>query len=230
MKTASLIVSSQRGAVIVTVAIAMLAILAISGLALDMGHAYVNKTRLQNGVDAAALSAAKTLDDSGDTVLAQAAAVAAFTRNASASGNEELGSAYSGGGVTVVTQFSDTLYPFTPGGANPNYVQVSVNSFVLQSWFIQVLGFNTKTVAASAVAGPSPTLVNEACDVAPMMVCGTPDADPTDGDFYGYDIGNLQVLKTGPPKGGGDWEVGTGSFRLVQFGPGIMRTVSRALM
>ncbi|MFQ5544385.1 MAG: TadE/TadG family type IV pilus assembly protein [Acidiferrobacterales bacterium] len=218
IKTASLAVLKQRGAVVITTAIAMLAIIAVSGLALDMGHAYVNKTRLQNAVDAAALNAAKVLDDTDDTGLATAAALTMFTLNANGAGNAELGSELGAGNVTVVTQFSDTLYPFVPGGANPDYVQVSVNSFVLQSWFIRVLGFNTKTVAASAVAGPSPTLVQEACDVAPMMVCGTPDANPGDGEFYGYDYGELQVLKTGST--GGSFEVGPGNFQLIRLGGG----------
>lgn len=218
IKTASLALLKQRGAVVVTVAIAMLAIIAVSGLALDMGHAYVNKTRLQNAVDAAALNAAKVLDDTDDTGLATAAALTMFTLNANGAGNAELGSELSAGNVTVVTRFSDTLYPFVAGGANPDYVQVSVNSFVLQSWFIRVLGFNTKTVAASAVAGPSPTLVQEACDVAPVMVCGTPDANPNDGEFYGYQMGELQVLKTGA---GTDFTSGcTGCFQLIRLGGG----------
>lgn len=218
MKTDDLAVFRQQGAVVITLAIGMLAIIAISGLALDMGHAYVNKTRLQNAVDAAALDAAKVLDDTDDTVQATAAALTMFTLNANGSGNAELGSALGAGNVTVVTEFSDTLNPFVPGGANPDYVRVRVDSFVLQSWFIRVLGFNTKTVAASAVAGPSPTLVQEACDVAPMMVCGTPDANPSDGEFYGYNFNDLQVLKTGAA--GGAFDVGPGNFQLVRLGGG----------
>ena len=53
--------NSQRGAVIVLVAIGMGALILTAGLALDMGHAFLNKTRLQNTVDAAALAAAKEL-------------------------------------------------------------------------------------------------------------------------------------------------------------------------
>ncbi len=214
MKTPGLAVFRQRGAVLPTVAIGMLAFIAISGLTLDMGHAYVNKTRLQNAVDAAALDAAKVLDDTDNTGLATAAALTMFTLNANGAGNAELGSALGAGDVTVVTEFSDTLNPFAPGGANPDYVRVSVNSFVLQSWFIRVLGFNTKTVAASAVAGPSPTLVQEACDVAPMMVC---EKTAGAGGFYGYDMGELQVLKTGA---GVDFTAGTGGFQLIRLGGG----------
>ena len=51
----------QRGAVIVLIVIAMLSMLLMAALALDGSHMLVNKTRLQNAVDAAALSGAKTL-------------------------------------------------------------------------------------------------------------------------------------------------------------------------
>ena len=61
---------SQRGAVVILVAIAMGTLLLMAGWALDMGHTFLNKTRLQNSVDAAALAAAKTLDDTGNTALA----------------------------------------------------------------------------------------------------------------------------------------------------------------
>jgi len=76
------------------VAIAMLVLLGITGLALDMGHMYENKTRLQNAVDAAALSAAKKLDETkGDQALATAAAKDTIIKhNALDPANGELGS------------------------------------------------------------------------------------------------------------------------------------------
>lgn len=51
----------QRGAVTIIIVIALLAILMMAALVLDGGHMLLNKTRLQNAVDAAALSGAKTL-------------------------------------------------------------------------------------------------------------------------------------------------------------------------
>ncbi len=215
MKTLAL----QRGVVLVFVAAGLLAMIAMAGLALDLGHAYINKTRLQNTVDAAALSAAKKLDEAnGNTAEATSAATTMFTLNANATGNAELGAALAAGDVTVVTQFSNTLNPFAVGSVPAQYVRVSVNTWALASFFVQVLAINQKTVAASAVAGPSPTLVNEDCDVAPMMVCGTPDSDPGDGEFYGYQMSELQVLKSGA--GGGGFEVGPGNFQLIRLGGG----------
>ena len=53
---------TQKGAVGILVLAGMVALLAMAGLALDSSHAMLNKTRLQNAVDAAALSGAKELD------------------------------------------------------------------------------------------------------------------------------------------------------------------------
>ena len=53
----------QRGIVAVIVALAILSLLAMAGLAIDMGHLVLNKSRLQSTVDAAALAGAKVLDE-----------------------------------------------------------------------------------------------------------------------------------------------------------------------
>ncbi|MGZ5055217.1 MAG: TadE/TadG family type IV pilus assembly protein, partial [Methylobacter sp.] len=97
---------AQRGAILPLVAIGMAALLAMGGLALDMGHGYLNKTRLQNVLDAAALSGAKTLDQTTNTGMATTAAQTAFTMNANASGNAELQNIAIG---NVTIEFSDTL-------------------------------------------------------------------------------------------------------------------------
>jgi hypothetical protein len=172
----------------------------------------LNKTRLQNVVDAAALSAAKTLDVSGDEVLAQMEALDMFTDNASESGHGEIAAAYASGALTVTVQFSATLDPFAPGTAPAEYVRVIATGLDLPGWFIPVLGVNEKRVAASAVAGPSPSL-GQICNVAPMMACGS-TADPDD-PFYGYVPGDVTVLKTS--SGGGNFEVGPGNFQLVRL-------------
>jgi Flp pilus assembly protein TadG len=52
--------AKQRGAAMVLIVAGMVALIGIAGLALDSAHGMLNKTRLQNTVDAAALGAAKT--------------------------------------------------------------------------------------------------------------------------------------------------------------------------
>src|SRR5215475_6662876 len=115
---------SQRGAAMVFIIVAMTAMLLMAGLALDVGHATLNKSRLQNATDAAALSAAKALDQTGNITTATAVANAAFKNNANAAGNQELATAYANGGgsITITVQYSSTLPPFTPGSAVGPYV------------------------------------------------------------------------------------------------------------
>ena len=72
----------QRGIVAVLVAIGLLALLAMAGLAIDTGHLVLNKSRLQSTVDAAALAAAKVLDQTGSRAQATAAARGVFALNA----------------------------------------------------------------------------------------------------------------------------------------------------
>ena len=206
--------ASQQGIVMVIAAIGVVALIGAGGLALDVSHAIVNKTRLQNAIDATALSGAKTLDATGNTAEAASAARAAFLRNAEAIGNGELLKFYNGGG-TIEVQFSATLYPFSPGTAPPRYVRARVASMPLDQFLASALGITGKSVAASAVAGPSPPLGpgEDACNLAPMMVCGDP-ANP-EGTHFGYEFDQVQRLKTTTQNG--DWGVGPGNFQLVRL-------------
>ncbi|WP_370279044.1 pilus assembly protein TadG-related protein [Pontibacterium sp.] len=169
----------QRGVVMVILTIGMLAILAMSGLALDSGHILLTKTRLQNAVDAAALSAAEVLSTTGSTANATAEANAAFTSNLDAPGNSQLADAWADGAgeITLNVEFSTVVSPFTPSG-NPPYVRVTATGFTLDSWLVQVVGITETEVVASAVSGPSAGLTG-ICNVAPILACGCrPGIDP----------------------------------------------------
>lgn len=206
---------SQKGAVAVLVAIAMGALILTAGLALDMGHAFLNKTRLQNSVDAAALAAAKTLDDTGNTALATAEALQAFGNNAAATGNRELSTAYGNGGgdIQVTIEYSATLPPFAAGAATGPYVRVRATGFVMPAWLVRVGSLFEKTVSAVAVAGPRTlTVGSTVCNVAPMMVCGDAGAP----GMWGYTLNSPVVLKKSTP--GGQSAVGPGNFQLIQLG------------
>jgi len=202
---------SQKGAVLVLVVIAMTALILMAGLALDFGHAMLSKSRLQNTVDAAALAAAKILDETSSTTLATAAALQAFGLNAQAAGNQELSSSYGSGSTQVTIQYSSTLPPFTPGSAGP-YVRVTATGFALPTWLIEIAGVNLLSVSASAVAGPSPS-IDTACNVTPMMVCGNPSAGAS--GLWGYTPNAPQSLKSAAP---GSSQIGPGNFQLIQLG------------
>lgn len=216
----------QEGSVSVLMVLSLAAMAMMAVLALDGGHMLLNKTRLQNAVDAAALSGAKTLSQVAGGVnsasTTRTAALNTLTQNANATGNNELATAVGGNaGAFAVVELASSVYgPFSyPGPANAKYVRVSVPSYNLTGFFwnfAQALGaLGNKAVAAIATAGPSPT---SPCDLAPLMVCGDPaQYNPGAGMFWGFRFGDLQVLKSAA---GNSSPIGPGNFQLLDFGSG----------
>lgn len=206
----------QKGVVAPLVAIGLLAILAVAGLALDSSHALANKTRMQNTVDAAALAAAKVLDQTEDTAQSDAAAFSLMGINASGSGNHELDAAYDGGEINVLVQYSTTAVPFLAGAPNGPFVRVIADGFETATSLSQVLGFTEIPTPASAVAGPSgPLGVGEGaeiCDVAPIAVC------PPAGGFPVVAPGDPNPLHVLKPGGGNHAEIGPGNYKMLRLG------------
>jgi Flp pilus assembly protein TadG len=202
----------ERGATLVLVLVGIVAILAMVGLATDVGHLALNKARLQNTVDAAALAAAKILDQtSGAEAQASQAALSVFGINASA--HPELNKVM-GNGLNITILYSNTLQPFSPGTAPAQYVRVVATDFSMWAGFTSLVGFTDKRTAASAVAGPSTAIGadTEVCNIAPMVVCGNPTAA---APSYGYQVGALNVLKLA--SGNNQGPIGPGNFQLIRL-------------
>jgi Flp pilus assembly protein TadG len=176
----------QRGITLVVIAVAMLALLAMAGLAIDIGRLVGNKARLQAAVDAAALAAAKVVDTTGSTAAATAAANNAFAINVAAQPD------LAGAAGTLAVDYSNTVGPFVAGSAPPLYARASATGFSVLATFSSVLGFNTFALNASATAGASPTLSN-ACNQTPMMICGNPPSGAA--PVYGYAVGQITALQ-----------------------------------
>lgn len=213
----------QEGSVSVLMVFALAAMAMMAALALDGGHMMLNKTRLQNAVDAAALSGAKTLSqvtggiDSASTT--RTAALNTLIQNANATGNNELATAVGGNaGTFAVVELASRVYgPFSyPGPADAKYVRVSVPNYSLTGFFWNFAqsfgtgGLGDKAVSAIATAGPSPA---SPCDLTPLMVCG----DATKSSPFGFNFGDLQVLKSA--KNEKDL-IGPGNFQLLDFDSG----------
>lgn len=205
----------QRGAAMIFIVVGLTALVLAAALALDVGHATLNKTRLQNATDAAALAAAKILDSTKSTTLATTEALTAFANNANASGDSELAAAYANGSGTVkiTVTYSATLPPFTAGSPIGPYVRVAAAGFTRPTWFAGVAGISNVNLAASAVAGPSPSLSTNACNLVPMMVCGSTGAGAAGN--WGYTPLAPYVLKSGAP---GNGQIGPGNFGLISLG------------
>lgn len=131
----------EAGQTIALVAFGMLTFLAAAGLAVDMGYLRWERRLMQTAADSAALAAATDLNF-GDSTMAQADALAVAQANGFAS--------------TTVTY--NGAPPVTPGQA----AQVTISQ-AFPTFFIQVVGGNSNTITASAVATMG---VSEGCMVA----------------------------------------------------------------
>jgi putative Flp pilus-assembly TadE/G-like protein len=201
----------QRGAVVPLVVIALLALVGITALALDGAHVVLNKARLQSALDAAALSAAKVLDQTNSTAQATTAANSVFSLNATP--YPELTRAV-GNGLTLTTEYSSTLIPFTAGTVPAKFVRTKITGFSTVMSLASVLGVASINVGGSAVAGPSPTL-NNVCDIVPIMLCA--DASKP-SPLFGYQTDQILGLKKVPSSNAQATDLGPGNYNLLSIG------------
>ncbi len=213
----------QKGLVLVLVTVAMLSLVGMAAFSIDVNHALMSKNRLQNGVDAAALAAAVAIDDGSTTADATTTAMSTLTNIANASGNEKM----SFTAQQVLVQFSNDprSFPTPPAtGANSvnladdTFIRVIISNYAIENFLAQVLEVYNKTMSASAVAGPSPSV---ASNVVPMAVCQDEGASGSEG----YDTGKLYALKLAEQN---QDEMGSGNYQLLDFGSGA-DTVRQAL-
>ncbi|MGR5251143.1 pilus assembly protein TadG-related protein [Vibrio astriarenae] len=199
----------EQGLVLVLVTASMIALLGIASLAVDVNHALMNKTRLQNGVDAAALAGAIVIDSGGTTAQATAAATSTLTNMTNASGNNEVD--YSLASVSVTYSNDPQVFPDAGfSAAGDTYVRVAVSDFPLEDFFAGIFGI-TKDLDASAVAGPS-TSLDLLVNVVPIAVCSGEEGGAT-----GYDSGEVYALKMASQN---QSEMGPGNYQLLDFGSG----------
>lgn len=197
----------QKGAVLVLVALGLLMLMGVAALAIDLSHAYTNKTRLQNLADALALSAAISMNKgSTDTVSETYARTNTLPQFKAGSGNTEVSDAITSNtstsliNFTFATSISSTATDWHAASGSTAYkfvrVVVSPTNFV-STWFANIIGFSNVAVSSTAVAGFIPIVP---CDnVLPIIACaknGNTDTDCSDGACYGYQTNTVFCFKT----------------------------------
>jgi Flp pilus assembly protein TadG len=208
----------QCGAVAIIAAVALPILIGFAGLALDLGHMYIEKAELQNATDACALAASRELTCDP----AAGACATSYLLNAENSGlsvasrNRVDFQTGTINGTQISAndiKFSTTLAPNSnylsrADGANPasKYVMCTARQTGIIPWFMQVLGIGNQTVSAQAVATLAPAQTN--CAI-PIGVC---QKDPTSTDpFAGLSVGQWLTSKLS--------ESATGSFGWADFTP-----------
>lgn len=202
----------QNGAVLVVTVLALFVILGMAGLAIDSGHSFSNKTRLQNSVDAAALAAAMKLLSQmqnnvnngifGDVAVtsADSAGSAVHTANLADFGTNWLTSpsAIQFCWSKNLNDFSTCATSFhvdsTPSLTDTAFfVRAEVASTSILNFIMQVIpGIGTtRSVGAAAVAGTIGHLMD--CNISPFYVCDNSsptDTDCSNGDCFGNPVTN----------------------------------------
>ena len=197
--------SKQKGVVVVFATLSMAVLIGAGALALDVGNLILSKGKLQNLADAAALSAAKTIDLGGEHDDAEVAGRQTITDNLSYTGF----SAFSLDVNSVIFEYSETL-PFDTSTAtnDSTYVRVRIENVDIPDFLVSILDIDLST-RASAVAGPSSSL-GRSCNIVPLSICAGDDASPE--NISGYDSGSMHVLKASSSNPS---EIGPGNFMPV---------------
>src|SRR5215210_8576853 len=222
--------NGERGSVLATAALGMLALLFAVGLGVDVSHLYVTKAELQNAADAAALAGASALNSSaaGITEATDRAVLTIKNKyefnhtNVTIPRTNVLFSAHLDYGYmneTAAMGVASTI----------RYVKVTTpQSPVGMSFAAMILG-DKMNLAATATAGAAP--INTFMDWIPLSVIDY-DIPMTPGNTYTIrggpnnmaSPGNYQVLAVAG-NGGSDARVGIASGVHTAAGPGDVYTV-----
>lgn len=216
-KNVRLPLTSQSGNVLVLFVISLLVLIIMASLALDGGHLLLNKGRLQNLVDAAALHAAKEIDQGATRADASAAAINLLQLNLAHTDQSELARAIDlddtdDNSTAILTiEYSEFPDPFAVAGIDKDarYVKVSLSQLSLDNFLANVFSFD-KRISATAMAGPSTAIRNCFTNLVPMMVCASNTTPP----FFGLDQYSLYVMKIGSKT---DSAIGAGNFQLIKL-------------
>ena len=186
--------NSERGQALVIVALALIGLIAITGLAIDGSMALADRRHAQNAADTAALAAAlsyvRACENTGcDTAAEMASAKAALEIDAL---DRALSNGYTGdllhSEVEVYTCDDADASCSAPYAGDSDYVQVVIKSH-LETTFARIVGIPKmhNTVQAVALAKSS---INGAPFDGAAVVGLNPLAERKGSNYCGFDTGN----------------------------------------
>lgn len=154
----------QRGQVLPWVAFSLIAMLGVTGLALDLGHAYIVRSQLQNAVNSAALA--------GVSGIASSTVASVVTTYEGLNNNPNWGTVTSPAPTVKCVNLMMPVGQSCTGSGILNAVQVE-ESVKMPTFFMSLFGVKTLTVNATATASPAearPWIVEIVLDTTPSMV------------------------------------------------------------
>lgn len=152
------LLGDQRGTVMVMVAIGMVALLGIAGLAIDASHLYVVRTKLQGAADAAALAASAELPQQA-TAMSRALSYAGKNMSAESSGVILVQGDVSIGHWEVSSRVFSEAEEAPPNAVRVVTRRAVSNGNPAPTFFMRVFGYRTADVIAEAIAIAIPQLI-----------------------------------------------------------------------
>lgn len=195
MKALSHLPHKQRGAIAIVFGLTSIALFAIGGVVLDLGHLYIAKAELQNAADAAALAGAKDLNQTTSGINAAVTSAQTISQKNKynfstdvtlALTNIQFGPSPDGPWVSVAAAQASPQ--------EKTFIKIDSGQKIINTYLMRVAGINTVNTSGAAVAG---RFVN---DITPLGVCAVDPAKKT--SKYTYPAAPL----------------GTGITEIVEFG------------
>jgi Flp pilus assembly protein TadG len=159
----------ERGTILATAALGMLAFLFAAGLAVDISHFYTVKAELQNAADAAAMAAASQLNSSrGGIILAVAEATKTLNKY-----DMKTDVTLSSANVTFATNLNGSYMSAAAAQSSPQnirFVKVDIPPKPVNVFFATLAIGSTKSLSATATAGMSVGLTMNKFNAALLFV------------------------------------------------------------
>jgi Flp pilus assembly protein TadG len=198
---------SQRGAVIITVALMMLFLLGFMGAAIDLGRLFIVRAELQTALDSCALAAAQELDRQS-TALTRARNAG---RTAGNLNRVNLQSAtWSGQGQIVDDDitFFDSSYTATGDSTQAIYARCAHTQPNINLWLLQAMGAFVRNAAAypstASVQAQAVATIASAQSTCPLPIA-LKMATGSTGPMYGMTVGQWVTVLGSRTPGTGEW-------------------------
>jgi Flp pilus assembly protein TadG len=170
----------ERGSVLATTTIGMLAFILAAGLAVDVSHFYTAKAELQNAADAAAIAGASQLNSTTGGIKQSVAEATKVLNKYDFKNNVTIPAS----GITFATNLNGTYVDQASAISNPTtirFIKVTIPPQPVNVFFASMLLGGSKSIGATATGGLSVGLTMNKFNAALTFI--EADASPLQKDM-----------------------------------------------